>query len=393
MILWVVMPRKLNQFSGNYAVIGCSISHPRCEGECHSDTNDYYSIDLAEAINPDFVFNITTELPPELSKRFQIIFLENVDWVAYNLPPDDYPAHYPIRNGDKGFKNIWEMTRDDGFIFIKGCPRTKEFRTSLKDLKYIETTADNHPTEIECVIVPKNQNLTIEEFNEQIHRNREVYSLINKLNKTNYVLEPFIYHETDYDCYGSARSPQKVKPDESIAGIIESRKTIPEIKAVYDCLAKLEQFSTTHTAAFVPSISGMNALYCPPVINMYAVFSKMITLSADHFFKNDIQIIQRDIPVFQRKFSELIHSYKTKLSSFLSETQDNSCYTTACAFFGFKKPGIRELIASIETSVIQLGEIEFNVSESMDEAKFFDSEEDNLLSYNIGTFADRLISR
>jgi hypothetical protein len=60
------------------------------------------------------------------------------------------------------------MTAEDGFIVIVGCPRLQDYReqvTNKRKLKYVELDADH-----ENILIPKNQNLSFEEVQEQIKK-------------------------------------------------------------------------------------------------------------------------------------------------------------------------------------------------------------------------------
>lgn len=153
------MSREISVFKGQGVVIGCSHFHSFCRTKhLHQGEESFYTIDLDQYQKPDFVFDITSTLPEAFKSRFQLTFLEHLDFTAYNPFIEKHP-------GIQGFQNIWDMTTENGFILILGCPRQKECREliSMRQLHYIELDAEG-----ECVLIPKNQKLSFPEVIVQI---------------------------------------------------------------------------------------------------------------------------------------------------------------------------------------------------------------------------------
>lgn len=92
---------SLSSFSGNNAVIGCSEKLSFCDHRCHP-YESYFSINFDREVDPDFLFNITKELPPEFKNRFHVTLVENLDWYAYNESSDPLSSR-SNKNGKKGF--------------------------------------------------------------------------------------------------------------------------------------------------------------------------------------------------------------------------------------------------------------------------------------------------
>ncbi len=139
------MPRSINDFHGLAVVIGCTPFHSLCNTpHLHGNKEVFYSIDLNDDQNPDFAFNITHSLPPAFKDRFKLTLLENLDYTAYNK------SRFYRNQGVAGFNNIWEMTAEDGFIVIVGCPRQQEFREQVTQhkLNYVELDTDH-----ECILM------------------------------------------------------------------------------------------------------------------------------------------------------------------------------------------------------------------------------------------------
>ena len=156
------MPRSIDDFQGLAVVIGCTHFHSFCATpHLHKNEKVFYSIDLNDGQNPDFAFDITHELPLAFKNKFKLTLLENLDYTAYNK------SRRYDNQGVEGFNNIWEMTAEDGFIVIVGCPRQQEFRERVTQhkLNYIELDTDH-----ECILIPKNQILSFEEVQEQIKK-------------------------------------------------------------------------------------------------------------------------------------------------------------------------------------------------------------------------------
>lgn len=159
--------RNIASFKGEAAIIGCTQTHPLCDRRhLHSDQASFYSIDMNKDQRPDMVLNITEELPRILLERFQFTHLENVDYAAYNEN-----TLRPRSDGAKGFQNLLAMTKANGFIYIVGCPRQKEYRLELakRGMVYIELVALPFHEENENILIPMNQNADIEEIMAAFH--------------------------------------------------------------------------------------------------------------------------------------------------------------------------------------------------------------------------------
>lgn len=226
-----IQNRDIKQFAGDAVVVGCSNHNSLCKDKklFHPDESNFYSIDLKQDEKPDLVFNVTEILPQEFKSRFKLTVLESLDRLAYNEPVD---ARTKSLNGAQGFQNIWDMTAQDGFILIVGCPRQKEFRNDLylHELKYIELDEKN-----ECILIPKNQALSINEIQESLAK-IEPYmaSAINnaKTYDKSMPKEPFAFCELTYKDLDSLYktslntvSPQKQIQKNSPKPIIETAPT------------------------------------------------------------------------------------------------------------------------------------------------------------------------
>ena len=173
----LTMARSLREFQGKGVVIGCSASHAFCKKEFHKDTNSFYTIDFNRENNPDFVFDITHQLPDDFLLKFKLTFLECLDYSAYN----NKLISGTNTGGAKGFDNIWQMTAEDGFILIQGCPRQKEFREQIarRQLHYLELDAEH-----ECILIPKNQTLTFDQVMDNINQLPQPFKFAIEKSKT-----------------------------------------------------------------------------------------------------------------------------------------------------------------------------------------------------------------
>jgi hypothetical protein len=162
----VFMPRDITGFNGKGVVIGCSHNHSFCRSTRHADKQEFFTIDMDHRQSPDLTFNITdSELPVALKDRFLLTMTECIDCTAY-CPQPLYRQRTEQRQNQsiQGFNNLLAMTQEQGFLLIVGCPRIQDFRNSLRNLKYIESPDQ------EVVLVPKNQNLTIDEIRAGIQK-------------------------------------------------------------------------------------------------------------------------------------------------------------------------------------------------------------------------------
>ena len=296
------MTRSMDTFTGKNVVIGCSATHHGCTHECHPH-HSYYSINVERSVNPDLELDITAALPAALLNRFQVTFVENIDFDAYN---DSVRGHQRRMNGKQGFQNMWNMTVDDGFIFIAGCHRSQEFRNSLQGLNYVEISKD-YDGEGACVIIPKNQTLSIDQVNEQIHSNSELTSLIDTLNKINYI--PAEHRFTFFTVPFGSLPTLGTRPDSILTEqltpqqlhSLTKHKELPDVRALYNVIYQLLQLPSED-----PSMTKIEA-------NSINLFSKQLIKHADDFFKYDTEIVKRDIAIFQRKFALLINKNQPPL--------------------------------------------------------------------------------
>lgn len=159
------MGRALGEFKGRGVVIGCSNFNNSCQKQhIHQGEDNFYTIDMDPNKRPDLIFDVTSDLPEDFKSRFQLTYLECLDYTAYNDDPLS-KLHKRKYGGIQGFQNIWDMTSENGFILINGCPREKMFRRqiSIRQLHYIELD-----TAGECILVAKNQQLSFDEVVQEI---------------------------------------------------------------------------------------------------------------------------------------------------------------------------------------------------------------------------------
>lgn len=312
------MPRTIETFTGKYAVIGCSATLTFCTHECHPEES-YFSINSDKSAQPDLIADITAPLPEGFKNRFELTFVENLDWDAYNLVPIGRRARQA--HGDKGFKNMLEMTAEDGFIIISGCDRFKESRNSMQNMHYVEFSRDNADG-YGCVLIPKNQNLTVEEVNQQIKSHPEISSLIKKLNKITYMPNDYqftscpIPYESLPTLFG--KDYTELGLSESQIASLEHNKNLPEVKALYNKLSELkdkDKKQNKHEVLWTRDCAS--------------VYSSQLTRNADYFFQHNPKLVQSDIAIFQQKFALLMKQdiptvlkNETKLIQELSDIVD-----------------------------------------------------------------------
>ncbi len=224
------MSRSISEFNGQGVVVGCSHKHSFCNGEHHQGESNFYTIDLNPAQSPDLIFDITHPLPAALQSRFQLAFLECLDYKAYNDNPERNFYH-----GAQGFQNIWDMTTENGFIVIKGCPRLKEYRQQVatRHLNYIEL--DNMG---ECVLIPKNQALSYDNVIEQIEKlNPAFKKTINECKKWKggEVNPRSGFCDLDYNCFDTVSYLAERNAKSSSDEISEETK-INAFKVIYSAL-------------------------------------------------------------------------------------------------------------------------------------------------------------
>lgn len=290
------MTRFIQEFKGNNAVIGCSATLSWCvTRDCHPEES-FFSFNINRDAHPDLLQDITKDLPNGFKDRFQITYVENLDWDAYNLSPLNRRTYN--KNGDKGFQNLWDMTTEDGFIFISGCDRYQETRNSLKNLKYVELFRDHYEANM-CVIIPKNQKLTIQEVNKKIKNHHELRSLINNLNKTTYIPaeHEFTFFNIPFEELPSVTS--KIQPTYPPTAeevfFLEKHKTFPEVQKLYQALNLLKRLN--HEDKVIAGVTYVDRTL--PRIGA-------LIRAVDHFFKHDTSLIRRDLAIFQRKICLII---------------------------------------------------------------------------------------
>ncbi|TAL64879.1 MAG: hypothetical protein EPN84_02555 [Legionella sp.] len=337
------MPRDISDFHGKNVVIGCSASHRLCNHKHHPEA-DFFSIDRDEAENPDFVFDIRGQLPQEFRQKFNITFLENVDFAAYNEPANT-AVPVPVSIGmhasiSRGLRNILNMTHIDGFIVIKGCSRIREFRRSMQDLNYIELGSNQRINLPHTCIIPKNQQLTISEVNERIRANHDLMQLIERLNSTNYIPieHQFSFCNATYesmptlraDCLGNSFVFTLNDADKTR---IAQHKNHPAVQAFYDAISALKSIKGQRVRPLDYQTYGM-------------VMDEMIN-KADNFFKHDEIIIQRDLAIFQRKFALYIEQQRRSL---LHQGID-ACFHLTKILFALT--GLGALVLSVHAKITQ----------------------------------------
>jgi|GEM_PF-3758981 len=174
--------RAITEFTGNCVIVGCGRNHSRCDYSLHPNSKDYYTINIDNTCNPDYVFDLTSSnLPTALNQRFFVTLTEHLPYYAYNT----YETGFMPRNngesqfdGHLGFNNLMTLTKPEGFILICGSAPNKEFRKSLypdgsNPIKYIEL---HHL----LLLIPKNQNWDIETIKQTVKQNIFLQDLITK---------------------------------------------------------------------------------------------------------------------------------------------------------------------------------------------------------------------
>ncbi len=160
----------IQHFSGSAVVIGCS-STQLCEHPYHTNVDEFFSIDVNASIIPDLaadIANLSAEQIAPLRSRFKFTLLEHLPFTAYNNSVHGSPK------GLQGFSNMLYITSYDGFIVIIGNPRIQAYRRSIyeQSLKYIESDRNK-----DIVIIPKNQQATIDEVIQQLKINQTTSGL------------------------------------------------------------------------------------------------------------------------------------------------------------------------------------------------------------------------
>ena len=157
-------PRNLS--TAQAAVIGCSHSNNECDHQMHASTEAFFTIDIRSELEPDLCVDITKgSVPEDLKNKFQLTILEFLPFDVYNLNKASR-AYFKI-DGEVGWRNINELTHEDGFIMVVGNSTNFCYRSSLANLKFLEL-AQNEDFEASVILIPKNQNLTAAEVKEKI---------------------------------------------------------------------------------------------------------------------------------------------------------------------------------------------------------------------------------
>lgn len=300
------MPRTIENFKGNNAIIGCSEGVSMCDHGSHP-VDTYYSLNFDSSVNPDLCIDIRSQsFPKNLHNRFLITFVENIDYIAYNNLLPHYPS-YPstsLLKGEDGFKNLWDITDLNGFIVFSGCPRVKEFRNSIKKLKYLEFSRDPG-ADYYCVIVPKNQTLSIEEVNANIQLNPELTQLIYGLNKVSYLPRdyPFTFCNVPFNEFPTIQEESQGKEfiEQDAITLLNEHKAIPEISDLYESINAMGE-TLDNNKKLNASLS-------------FKSYANLLIKNADNFFKYPTSFVTRDLGEFQRKFDLLIQQESKRLKN------------------------------------------------------------------------------
>jgi hypothetical protein len=148
------MPRSITKFSGKAVVIGCGRNAERHSAHCkfHTDSTHFYTIDCNPHADPDCIYDLSHSLPREFKQKFTVTFLEYLPYFAYNT--------------NNGLNNIFDMTEENGYIIVIGCPedlsknRYRELITA-RNLRFVELNRM-------VILIPKNQTISIKTLIEQI---------------------------------------------------------------------------------------------------------------------------------------------------------------------------------------------------------------------------------
>lgn len=297
------MGRSIESFTGKNAIICCSTTTSVYLNK-HYSSEHYYSISL-NADNPhiDYKLDITTEeLPSQLKARFDITYLENFEFYSYNSSTQrEQNMSFWQTNDAKGFANARAMTKDDGFIIIKGCPRQNKLRKILQHLKYVEISIDGKKEQ--GVIIPNDQSISIETFNQTIADNPEMIGLLRKLNNHYFPSKPkFDFSKDSYVKFPSfgdrAPSTGEQEPTKAELESISKHKKMVHVAPLYRALKSFSQLILTE--------------YDEALKTKIAPFALKLVTETDHFFKYPTSIICTDVPVLKTLLSNLIDNFNTK---------------------------------------------------------------------------------
>lgn len=153
------------------AVIGCSNTNPSCDHNLHPSSDDFCCIDIDKTIQPDYHMDITKkDIPATLQKHFKLTVLEYLPYDVYNR--DELKFKYLNIDGEKGMRNVINLTDENGFIMIVGNSRRVPFRKCVSQLNYMEIASaedDTYDTYY-VLLIPLNQKLTCSEVKEELLR-------------------------------------------------------------------------------------------------------------------------------------------------------------------------------------------------------------------------------
>jgi hypothetical protein len=235
------------------AIIGCT-NHPDaiCEQNCyhskHADAEPvYYTIDSSAEKKPDLCQDIKKPIPNNLNNHFTLVITERLDFTAFSasIRVKDLNSLTPQMNA--GLQNLLNMTAEDGFILFDACPRFKEYRQGISALKFIE-----HPYSNEVVLIPKNQNLSIEEVRKNFenlapHIKKAIQeccaNCINpKDNNHNLEFTRLDYCNLDYLCYNTFPTFIKERTQiDHINKFLQYLSERPSLAPFKTCLATIDQ--------------------------------------------------------------------------------------------------------------------------------------------------------
>jgi hypothetical protein len=160
--------KKENISTAQAVVIGCSHNDSKCDHKMHPSKEDFFTIDILQALKPDHTMDITKEqVPTYLKNKFKLTILEYLPYDVYNYSKES--KKYWNIDGEMGLNNIRELTSDDGFIMVVGNSRDFRFRNSIASLNYLEI-AHSEDFKRFVLLIPKNQNLSASEVMEQIQK-------------------------------------------------------------------------------------------------------------------------------------------------------------------------------------------------------------------------------
>ncbi len=205
------LPRSIDEFKDEGVIVGRG--HISRKVNHHYDK--FYTIDVCEDVQPDLVRSITDDLPVNC-------------YNLYNTFNDELTYKFNAIS-EKGFKNLFSMTSEDGFILIIGCRRAQHERLFLRNYNYIElsdpsilpVTEDKNIQEYNkaqaacLVLIPKNQSLTIEEVTSQINQCDILSAYLNIYKHGELSIDPVFFNNKKFfsEVKASVRYVTKVMPN------------------------------------------------------------------------------------------------------------------------------------------------------------------------------------